>query len=52
MSEGLKIWGGASNTAETPWVEIGLTDLPKAGEVGCPTNPPGSDIPGQTDTQL
>ena len=36
--------GGASNNAEAPLVEIGLTDLPKAGEVGCPTNPPGSDI--------
>ena len=44
--------GGASNNDEAPLVEIGLTDLPRAGEFGCPTNPPGSDISGQTDTQL
>ena len=44
--------GGTSNNNEAPLVEVGFTDLPKATELGCPTNPPGSDIPDQTDTQL
>ena len=39
--------GGASNNAKAPLVEKGLTDLPEARGVRCPTNPPGSDIPGQ-----
>ena len=34
-----------------PLVEIGLTDLPKNEKVGCPTNPLGSNIPHQTETQ-
>ena len=44
--------GESSNTAGVPLVDIRLTDLPKSGEVGCPTYPSGSDVPGQTDTQL
>ena len=35
--------GESSNNAGAPLVDIWLTDLPKTGEVGCPTYPPGSD---------
>ena len=38
--------GESSNNAGPPLVVIGLTDLPKTGGVGCPTYPPGSDVPG------
>ena len=34
---------GSSNNYGVPLVDIGLTDLPKTGEVGCPTYPPDSD---------
>ena len=44
--------GGVSNNAKAPLAEIGLTDLPTVKKVRCPTNPPVSDVPGQTDTQL
>ena len=38
-----KNMGESSNIVGAPLVDIGLRDLPKTGEVVCPTYPPGSD---------